>query len=418
MTSGASRFRAVVCALLSLVGPAAAPAVDLGFDGFLYGRAAEVASPVPWIEAGFGKLVDGREGEGFESAFQGEAQLGLDLRGGDVVRVHLHGVARTQPDAALGQQVGLVEAFALYRPRLSDSTRLRVTAGTFFPPTSRENTAPLWSSPYTLTLSALNSWIAEEVRLTGLEIGVTHETVRDELVAAIMAFGANDSSGALLAWRGWAMGDRLSTVGEDLPLPPLPTLEPGGAFGMQRAEGTRPIDELDDRPGWGARARWSRQDVALLQASYLDNRGDRALHRGQYAWRTRMLSLGGELHLGSRLVVVAEAARGDTGMGVESGPHVDLDFATGYVLASWRAGSVRLSARYDRFENQDRDQTAEPDQEDGQAVTVAVLWEPAPHVRVGLEGLQLWNDRPAAAFAGANEDVDAKRLLAELRIRF
>ncbi|HET9314261.1 MAG TPA: hypothetical protein VFQ51_01685, partial [Vicinamibacteria bacterium] len=287
-----------------------------------------------------------------------------------------------------------------------------------FPPTSRENTEPLWSSPYTLTLSALNSWIAEEVRLTGLEVGVSHETVRDELVAAVTVFGANDSSGALLAWRGWALGDRLSSVGEDLPLPPLPTLQPGGAFGKQRAEGTRPVDELDDRPGFQARARWRRQDVALVQASWLDNRGDRGLHDGQYAWRTRMLSLGGEAHVGSRFVLVAEAARGDTGMGVETGPHVDLDFTAGYVLASWRAGGVRFSARYDRFENRDRDGTAEPDQEDGEALTVALLWEPTTHLRLGVEGLRLWNDRPAAASAAAGEDLDAKRLVAELRIRF
>ena len=419
MTSGTSRACAVLSsAFLLILASVAAEAAEMGVDGFVRGQAAEVASPVPWIEAGFGKLVDGEWAADFESVFQGEAQLGLDLRGGDVLRLHLHGVARTQPDAALGEQVGLVEAFVLYRPALSDDTRLRFTVGTFFPPTSRENTRPLWSSPYTLTLSALNSWIAEEVRLTGLEIGVTHATTRDEFLAAATVFGANDTSGTLLAWRGWAMGDRLSSVGEDLPLPPLPTLEPGGAFGLQRAEGTRPVDELDDRPGFQARARWSRQDVALLQASYLDNRGDRALHRGQYAWRTRMFTVGAEVQLGSRFILVAEAARGDTGMGVEAGPHVDLDFTAGYALASWNSGGFRVSARYDRFENRDRDHTAEPNEEDGQAVTLAVLWEPTAHVRLGLEGLRLWNDRPAAAFAGASEDVDAKRLLAELRIVF
>jgi hypothetical protein len=44
----------------------------------------------------------------------------------------------------------------------------------YFPQPSRENVDPLWSSPYTITLSALNTWIGEEVRLTGLEAALVH----------------------------------------------------------------------------------------------------------------------------------------------------------------------------------------------------------------------------------------------------
>jgi hypothetical protein len=406
--------------LVTVVGLASRPAqgAELKADAMLRGRAGAVQSQVPWNEAGFGKLVDGGDADDFDSTFQGEVQLGVDLRGGEVLRLHVHGLARTQPGAARGRQVGLAEAFVLYRPPLSDSTRLRITAGHFFPPTSRENTGPLWSSPYTLTLSALNSWVAEEMRLTGAELGVTHSTSRDELLLAATVFGANDSAGALLSWRGWSLGDRLSSVGELLPLPPLPSLAPGGAFGDQRSDGTRPVDELDGRPGFQARARWSRSDVAVLQAAYFDNRSDRRLHRGQYAWHTRMASVGGEAHLGSRLTLVAEAAVGNTGMGPPTGPHVDLDFSAAYLLASWATDRFRVSARYDRFDNRDRDQTAEPNQEDGQALTVAVLWQPTGHVRLGLEGLGLWNQRPAAAYSGASSNADAKRLLAELRLLF
>jgi hypothetical protein len=398
--------------------PRAAQSADLKAEALLRGRSGAVQSQAPWIEAGFGKLVDGGDADDFDSTFQGEAQLGVDLRSGDVLRLHVHGLARTQPGAALGRQAGLVEAFVLYRPRLSDSTRLRITAGHFFPPTSRENTGPLWSSPYSLTLSALNSWVAEEMRLTGAELGVTHSTSRDELLLAATVFGANDSAGALPSWRGWTLGDRLSSVGERLPLPPLPSLSPGGAFADQRSDGTRPVDELDGQPGFQARARWSRPEVALLQAAYFDNRGDRLLHRGQYAWRTRMASVGGEAHLGPRLTLVAEAAVGNTGMGPATGPHVDLDFSAGYILASWATDRFRVSARYDRFDNRDRDQTAEPNQEDGQALTVAVLWQPTGHLRLGLEGLGLWNQRPAAAYSGARPNADARRLLAELRLLF
>ena len=39
-----------------------------------------------------------------------------------------------------------------------------------------------------------------------------------------VAFRNNDSMGALLAWRGWSVGNRLSVYDEVLPLPPLTTL--------------------------------------------------------------------------------------------------------------------------------------------------------------------------------------------------
>ena len=60
MTSGTSRACAVLCsACLPILGSVAAEAAELGLDGFVRGQAADVASPVPWIEAGFGKVVDG-----------------------------------------------------------------------------------------------------------------------------------------------------------------------------------------------------------------------------------------------------------------------------------------------------------------------------------------------------------------------
>jgi hypothetical protein len=234
-----------------------------------------------------------------------------------------------------------------------------------------------------------------------------------------MGFGAGDTAGTLLAWRGWAMGTRLSVVSETLPLPPLPTLAPGAAFGEQQAEGTQPIDELDDRLGWHVRGRWSHSGVGLVQLAWTDTRGDRALHDGQYAWATRFASAGAEARFG-RVRLVAEALWGETGMGVRSGPHVDLGIRAGYALVTWSSAgdSLRLTARYDAFENEDRDGVAEPNQESGSAVTLAALYTPRPWVRLGLEYLELRGDRPAAEFAGTPADAGARRAQAELRLRF
>jgi phosphate-selective porin len=106
------------------------------------------------------------------------------------------------------------------------------------------------------------------------------------------------------------------------------------------------------------------------------------------------------------------------GPAISGGPQVQLRFRTGYGLLSWSRGSWRLSARVDGFDNDDRDGTAEPDQESGRAVTAAAFWQPRPFLRVGLEYLELWSDRPAASFSGADANTDARRLQGEVRLRF
>jgi hypothetical protein len=397
--------------------PVAAGEVVVHGVGAARGVAAE--GPTPWIDGGFGRLGEGGEDGAFAGAARAEAHLGLDWSPTADVSVWLHGTARTEPGAAGGWRGGLVEAFVQYRPELRPDLALKFKAGLFFPPTSLENVDPLWQSPYTLTLSALNSWIGEEVRLGGLDGALLHGRAgsgRLELGAAV--FGGNDTSGALLAWRGWAFGPRLAVAGEVLPLPPLPTLEPGGRFERQRDDGTRPVDELDGRLGWHVRARWTRPGRARLQASWTDNRGDRGLYRGQYAWATRYAQAGAELDAGP-FRLVAEGIVGDTGMG-PAGQGVDVRFRAAYALVSWAGaeGRLRLSARYDWFRNDDRDGLPEPNDEYGDAGTLALFYAPRPWVRLGLEYFDLRSDRPAAEYSGADESTNARRAQAEVRLTF
>ena len=129
-----------------------------------------VESRDPWINGAFGRLTDGGDATRFEGMPRGDAHLGLDWSPSEVLLVWLHGTARTEPGAAGGWRAGLVEAFVQYRPELTPAVALRARAGLMFPPTSRENVDPLWQSPYTLTLSAVNTWLGEEVRLGGLDV--------------------------------------------------------------------------------------------------------------------------------------------------------------------------------------------------------------------------------------------------------
>lgn len=402
--------------LLARVGETRADEITL--HGFGAGRVLAVESREAWISGGFGRLSEGQTASAFEWLARGEAQLGIDWTPSAALLFRAHGTARTEPGAAGGARAGVTEAFFQYRPQLRPGLALRFRGGLMFLPTSRENVDPLWQSPYTLTLSALNAWIGEEMRPLGLDMAVQlGESGGSRVELAGMAFGASDTAGVLLAWRGWAMGTRLAVVGETLPLPPLPTLAPGGAFGEQQAAGTRPVDELDDRLGWHVRGRWSRAGAALVQAAWTDTRGDRGLHAGQYAWATRFASVAAELELG-RFRLVAEGLAGETGMGPVDGPHVDLRIRAAYALLTWGGDGLRLTARYDHFRNDDRDGVAEPNQESGWAVTVAALYAPRPWLRVGVEYLDLRGDRPAAAFAGTSPNAGARRGQAELRLRF
>lgn len=394
-------------------------AEELSVDGVLLARGLIVEGQRSWLEGGFGRLGESGGGPG-DDVFTGRARahLGLDWKPSPEWLVHAHGVAQTQPSRAGGHAAGLAEAFVVYRPELNPRLSLRLKAGLFFPQTSRENVERLWSSPYTITLSALNTWIGEEVRLTGLEASLVRRGDRDELQLQAGAFGGNDSSGSLLAWRGWAMGDRLVTVREVFPLPPLRSFGQGGGFASQRKDGTRPIEELDGRVGWNARARWERRGRALIQASYLDNLGDRELHRDQYSWRMRFAQAGLELRLAKGLDLIAEAADGKTGMGARDGPHVDVAFRSGYALLTWGNSKLRLSARYDRFRNLDKDGTTEPNDDDGHAFTFAAFFSPWRSVRIGGEYLELSAQRPAAAASGFDPDTNGRRGTLELRFSF
>jgi len=68
--------------------------------------------------------------------------------------------AAIRQDAAiegLSAGSGLLEAYVEWRLETGFGHRWTLRAGQFFLPTSRENIGILWTSPYTLTLSALNS---------------------------------------------------------------------------------------------------------------------------------------------------------------------------------------------------------------------------------------------------------------------
>lgn len=417
-------LRVVLAGLGLLLLPASGQARTAVAGGFVRLALARFEAPPGFLAGGFGKLEDGAAA-GRSDALSGEARLAFDWEPAVGWRLHLHGVARRDSDpreAASGS--GLLEAYLERRRAVGEAAELSLRAGQFFLPVSRENVDPLWTSSYTLTLSALNSWVAEEVRPIGLDAAWTRTLASEHrLQLGATLFGGNDTAGTLLAWRGFALHDRPTPTGRFVPLPPLPAL--ATTFPRQSSRGSRPFgSDLDGRPGHAGRLRWDAPDRrALVQVTTFDNRGDRALHGDEYAWQTRARWLGVETDLPLGLRLVGEWATGSTRMGFappgeRSAARVDVAFDAGYALLTRARGRLRASLRYDDFRTRDRDATIGDDnRERGHAWTAALFIGAGERWRIGLELVDLEADRPAAGSASSGA-ADARSLRAEVRFAF
>ncbi|MFL6247819.1 MAG: hypothetical protein ACJ74H_17475 [Thermoanaerobaculia bacterium] len=372
----------------------------LDVSGYVAARGVNATGPASWLERGWGRLEAG----GDRDELFGTAQLGVEWTPNEHFDLHVSGVGRHD---ALGTDAGLVEAYVDGRASFG-LDELQVRAGQFFLPTSRENKDELWTSPYTVSFSALNSWIGEEVRPVGVDLQYRHTTSRGHAITtAATAFQGNDSMGALLAWRGWAIGNRLSTYSEVLPLPPVPF------FPLQRADGTKPFgSDLDGRLGYSARIRYAVPQRANVLYTYVDNRGDRELHRGEYAWATKFHLLGAEIGNPDRLVAASEYMRGSTTMG-RGVAFVDADFFAWYLLVSGKRGRNRLSARYELFNTEEQDfSPAEVNEENGRAWTLTWMFDVTAPLRLAAELTQVVGDRIGTA------DPDGRSVTIEARYRF
>lgn len=397
-------YRALIFSLLFAAGAQAQQAFNI--YGYIDARGVNASGPPSWLEHGFGRLDAG----GDRNVFLADAHVGADWNPLPWLTAHAAGLARREPPGYAGKHAGVIDAYVELH---NEHWQLR--AGQFFLGTSRENSGPLWSSPYTISFSALNTWIGEEVRPVGVELQWKPNFY---VTAAATAFRGNDTAGALLAWRGWTVGDRLSVYREVLPLPPLFSLRTG--FADQRPDGTVPFEaDLDKRTGYAARLRAQLPERANIQLTHFDNRGDREEYRGEYAWQTRFDVMSAQAGVTSPTTVAAEYMRGKTGMGAPP-IFVDADVDAWYVLVSHKVGRERFSARYDGFGTEDRDHAslAETNTEHGHAWLLAWLHELNEHVRLGAEFVQVTGDRVAAQQSGFSPNTDGHTMTVELRYSF
>ena len=306
---------------------------------------------------------------------------------------NLSGLLSMAYQKQLQGDLGFSEAFLKFRSSPAP-TRFSARAGLFWPPISQEHGGSSWLVTDTITPSAANSWVGEEVKVLGVEATVETALAEHELALTGAAFLHNDMSGTLLTNRGWALHDLRITAGGDLPLPPLsPSIAP------YQASITSPFWEVDSRAGFYGRLDWRPPLPVTFNAFYYDNRGDRVSTRAmQTSWRTRFWNLGAMAALDETTEAKAQVMWGNTLVGPDTpwGIPVDVDFTTAYFLLSRAVGTGRITARADWFETADNSFVATDDNnENGWAATLAYKRPLAEFADLLVEVLHVSSDRPA-----------------------
>lgn len=421
MTGGCFCRGALACCGLLLLAGAPALAAEHRWSVLLDVRALASDATDVWLDRGLDKQRFGAK----------DAPLEL---GQALLQYHgdwLPSVSATVSAAFYGGESRaphVLEAWVEAHPVPRSAWRVRGRAGLFYPPLSLENTGPGWTSPYTLSFSAVNTWIAEEIRAAGAEVEWTRmgrfSSSASDIGFTAGAFRGDDPAGAMVSWRGFALHERQSGLFERLPLASLPGFLPSGVLSPQQAY-EKPFVEIDGRTGYYLGARWDYLSRWRAQALHYDNLADSTrVKDGQWAWRTRFDHLGGQLHLAPGTDLLAQLLRGDTEMYGAAEPLVNARFWAAYVLVSRAWGAHRLSVRADAFGVADEDTTAgDPNQEHGHAWTVAYFFSlpgGAPRGgswRVGFEVLSVASDRPARRLLGgaSRRRETSAQLSAELR---
>jgi hypothetical protein len=384
--------------LLTCVAPAVS-AQDFKILGYLNAREIYVKAPPSWTHGSFGRFDVGAD-SGDDSAFRNtaSAQIGAEWSPTPWLTAHAQVIARAEPSGTQGKRVGAVEAYADFH-----TERWRLRAGEFFLPTSRENTDPLWTSPYTITFSALNTWMGQEVRPIGADLQFSPSFYA---TVGATAFRGNDTMGTVPSARGWTFGNRLSVYDEDVAVPP-----PQGSV--------KPVGpDLDGKWGFSERVRLQLPERAMLQVTHLDNRSELVNRRGQVPWQTNFNHVGAQLGTTGPATLAAEWMSGETTVGFPGGTFT-LDYTTIYLLGSYKMGQQRLSARVERFATRNHARS-NPDfsREHGHAVTIAWFHEPGDHARYGVEFVKVNGNHPGAAGIGVPLNTGGTMITAEARYKF
>src|SRR5215471_17485889 len=118
-----------------------------------------------WVNGGFGKLRSGSNGD-----WKVEPQLGnVNLIWQPQFTWSLSAVVVGSLQGGDRTQGGLSQAYLTFRPMRGSKVAFSARAGLMWPPVSLEHEGADWHVKDSITPSAINSWIGEEVRPVAAE---------------------------------------------------------------------------------------------------------------------------------------------------------------------------------------------------------------------------------------------------------
>ncbi|MYM22238.1 hypothetical protein GTP46_06235 [Duganella sp. FT135W] len=319
--------------------------------------------------------------------------------------------------------VDVREAHLTWSPVPDGAWKTRVRAGFFFPPTSVEidYDSVGWVPKHTISSSAINSWIGEELRTNGVEwsarrLGRYSGAPYDVGVLAAVYTG-NDPTGTLLSWRGWSISDRIGGRNDTVELADLPVYRHPSGYLLRQSRTIHPFRELDGKLGYYVGANMNFGTGLELAALHYDNLTDPTVVKdGQYGWRTRFDHVSAVWRPQGQWEVSMQSMRGDTMMGRNG---VGLDFQSWFVLASHPLGPGTAAVRYDRFSTSEHDNIpSDPNNEVGYGVALAYDWPLAESLSLMTEALLVRSERSARVLIGEPALQMERSLTVSLRWRF
>ncbi len=329
-----------------------------------------------FLDGGLGALRYGEDRSGIQL---GRLRLGLSEPIGNVLALRIDASSWGGHEK---NPIDLTEAYVELRPYPRAGFRARLKAGAFYAPISLENRAAGWESPYTLSSSALDSWVAEELRTIGLETQIDWLGTRlgydFDLAIVGAAFGWNEPAGIALASHGFALDDRQTPLFGRVGLP-----------GAEPVDGFQEFREIDGRVGTygGVELRWLER--VTFRALHYDNHADPAsfdASTGEHAWATHFDSAGIRAEsLG--WTAIFQWMEGETYVAPAGVGELEWPFRARYLLLSRQMGHHAVTVRYDEFEV--GQPPVEHGLQNGHATTAAYVYMPGTRWRFTLEWLRV-----------------------------
>jgi len=389
-------------------------AIEHEFKGLIDARLISVSDDnKSYLEGDYGKYNYSADTDltlaqlGVQYALKWENNLALHVVG----NLYLDGV---------NNGLGLTEVFISYKSLPNQNGwRIKSKTGIFYPNISLENIATAWSTPYTLTSSSLNNWVGEELRHSGVQLSLdklgkfsksSHNFSFD-----LALFQNNDTTGAMLSWHGWTIGNRQTLLHEKLVVQPFAAREETLSA---QADNSDPFIELDNR--WGAHftSSWKYHNYLTVSGGIYDNNADASIVKsGQYTWDTKFKHIGIKYNFNKRIQLISQYMAGSTFMQSPYGDKVvENDFSNGFIMLRYLQNKNQYALRAEEFSVTDFDSTVgDNNNEYGKSITLSYRYRLSKRSFIHTEYNWINSSRPARWYL--KQDIDLIEQQVQLAFR-